>query len=357
MPDIQIEKTNQLKPLPDFSQVGFGKYFTDYMFCSDYKKGQWQNHRIVPYAPIALDPAASVLHYGQALFEGMKAFYQKDGQIALFRPKYNWERMVHGADRLCMKAPPWEVMEAGLKELVKLEKRWIPRQRGMSLYIRPTLIATEAFLGVKPSEEYLFFIILSPAANYYKEGLSPLSIWIEEDHVRAAPGGLGSTKAAANYASSLFAAKKARDQGHAQVLWLDVTKKYIEEVGTMNVFFRLKENGVDKVITPALDGTILAGNTRSCVIDLLKANRVPCDERKVSLQELMDHQSKGTLLEVFGTGTAALISSVGQLVMREKTLKIQDGKIGSLSQSLYDQLTSIQHGESSDQFNWLEKIT
>jgi branched-chain amino acid aminotransferase len=351
--NISIQKSDQPHPKPDFANLSFGKYFSDHMFLARYNsKDQWHSAEIIPRQNLQLDPASSVLHYGQAMFEGMKAFKHSSGQIALFRPEYNWSRMSDGAERLCMQAPPKELFIEGIKALVKLDQDWIPTQKGSSLYIRPTLIGTEGFLGVRPSNEYLFFVILSPAGNYYSEGLSPLKIWVETEYLRAAPGGLGQTKAAANYAGSLKAAQIAKKSGYSQVLWLDVEKKYVEEVGTMNVFFVFE----NEIVTPLLDGTILSGGVRNSIIQLLRHQGKNVVERKVSIEELLTKHKQGHLKEIFGTGTAAIISPVGELSSKEWNLVINNNQTGPIAKNLYEDLTAIQSGQSKDTFGWLDLI-
>ena len=339
-----------MKPKPEASGLGFGRFFTDHMFVAQYseKKG-WYDPKVIPYQPIPLDPGASVLHYGQALFEGMKAFRLQNGKFAMFRPAFNWERMARGAERLCMQVPPKEVFLEGVRELVKIDQDWIPHQKGCSLYIRPTLIGTEAFLGVRPAEEYLFFVILSPVSSYYVEGTKPIKIWVEEEYIRAAPGGLGATKAAANYATSLKAAQEAKKNSYAQVLWLDVNREHVEEVGTMNVFFVFE----NEIVTPALDGTILGGGTRDSVIQLLKSWGQPVIERKVKLQEVRDAHAKGKLREIFGTGTAAVISPVGELAAKNWKMTVNGNETGPLATQLYDELSGIQDGSRPDPFGWM----
>ncbi len=350
---ISLVKSSQLKAKPDVNTLGFGKYFTDHMFTAQFsaEKG-WHAASVSPYKGFEIDPGASVLHYGQALFEGMKAFRQENGKIVLFRPEFNWQRMVTGADRLCMEAPPKELFLNGIKELVRIDESWIPNQPG-SLYIRPTLIGTEAFLGVRPSNEILFFVILSPVSSYYAEGSAPIRIWVETKYLRAAPGGLGSTKAAANYAVSLKAAQEAKKKGYSQVLWLDHTRENIEEVGTMNVFFVFD----NEIVTPSLDGTILGGGVRDSVIQLLKSWNLPIKERKLKLSEVLTASKNGTLKEAFGTGTAAVISPIGELGSDSWKIELaKDGKQGELSQKIYDELTGVQYGHRADKLGWLQPL-
>lgn len=350
---IKIEKSHQLKVKPPVNDLGFGKYFSDHMFQATFTTGKgWHSAKVSPYQALQIDPGASALHYGQALFEGMKAFRQANGDCVLFRPEFNWKRLADGAERLCMVAPPKELMLDGIRELVKIERDWIPDARGASLYLRPTLIGTESFLGVRPADEYLFFVICSPVASYYAEGTSPVKIWVEDTYIRAAPGGLGATKAGANYAASLKAAHLAKQKGYAQVLWQDVGHQYIEEVGTMNVFFVFE----NEVVTPKLDGSILPGGVRDSVLTLLEKFKVPVSERKLSMKEVRSAFEGGTLKEVFGTGTAAVISPVGELSSPAYKMVINEGKTGPLAQKLYDAITGIQYGDQPDTMGWTEKF-
>lgn len=352
---IEIKKTLTTMPkaLPPSDKLGFGNYFTDHMFVAKYAEGKgWYDAQILPYGPIPLDPGASVFHYGQALFEGMKAFRQNDGHIVLFRPEFNHERMADGAERMCLETPPLELFMQGLKELVKVDERWIPQGPNTALYIRPTLIGTESFLGVRPSHETMFFIILSPVGSYYSEGTKPVKIWTEEKYLRAAPGGLGAVKAGANYAASLKGALEAKQRGYAQVLWLDVEHQGIEEVGTMNVFFVFK----NEIVTPALNGSILPGGTRAAIIELLKSKKLPISERRLTITEVVERLSKGELLEAFGTGTAAVISPIGALHYQGKDWEINQGQTGSLSTELYNEISAIQRGEQADIFGWIKRL-
>lgn len=353
MTSLSVSKASVFKNKPAISDLGFGKYFTDHMYQVNYSEGKgWHSPRITPYEPLMIEPGASVLHYGQALFEGMKSFKQTNGDCILFRPEFNAKRLQAGADRLCMQAPPTDLMLTGIRELVKIDRDWIPNSKGASLYIRPTLIGTESFLGVRPSNEYLFFAICSPVASYYAEGADPIKIWVEDTYVRAARGGLGATKAGANYAASLKAALEAKKKGYAQVLWQDVTHKYIEEVGTMNVFFVFE----NEIVTPALSGSILAGGVRDCVITLLKHYGLKITERELSMNEVTEAYKNGKLKEVFGTGTAAVISPVGELASPQFTMTINGGQRGPIATKLYDEITGIQYGDKPDLFNWVQKI-
>lgn len=358
--NIETILSSHRRPKPPVKDLGFGKYFSDHMFTLRYKKERgWFDAKVRPYEPLSLDPAASVLHYGQALFEGMKAFRQTNGRVVLFRPDYNWQRISTGAERLCMQAPPKELMMNGLRQLVRVDEDWVPKERGTALYLRPTLISTEAFLGVRPAEEYLFFIILSPVASYYSEGSSAVKIWIEDQDLRAAPGGLGATKAAANYAASLRAAVQAKKKGFSQVLWLDHLRKNIEEVGTMNVFFIFdshSDGGAVEVATPKLNGSILAGGTRDCAITLLKEAGHKVVEREISLEEVRTGLQNGKLKEAFGTGTAAVVTPIGELAGRDFSIKIGDGGWGAISKNLFQRLSAIQYGEAPDRHGWISEI-
>jgi len=349
---VPIQPSPPAKPRPRDDQLGFGQYFTDHMFVAHYQEGKgWDQGQIMPYGPFALDPASSVLHYGQALFEGIKAFSQKDGGIAIFRPHFNAERLRLGAQRLCLPPVPDATFVDGVKALVKKDANWMPKSRGTSLYIRPTLIGTEAFLGVRPSAEAMFFVILSPVGPYYNAGNDSISIWIEKEDLRAAPGGLGHTKAGANYAASIRAAQRAKSRGCSQVLWTDSTHNFVEEVGTMNLFFRIN----DKVLTPALNGSILGGGTRACCIEILKEGGVLVEERAISLLEIREAWSKGELLEVFGTGTAAVISPVDTLVNETEVWTLPKG-FGTTARFLFDEITGMQYGDKADRFQWLVNV-
>ncbi len=348
--NIKITKTTTPKQKPDFSNLGFGQYFSDHMFVMEYsvEKG-WHDPQIMPYSNLSLDPACMVFHYGQELFEGMKAYRADDGRILLFRPDMNAKRSNSSCRRLAIPEIPVEDYVEAVDALVKVDNDWVPSLPGTSLYIRPFIIATQANLGVHASFSYKFIIILSPVGAYYKEGLNPVRIFVETEYVRAARGGIGFTKAGGNYAASIIAQAKASENGYAQVLWLDANeRKYIEEVGTMNVMFKIG----GEVITPALGGSILPGITRDSIIALLKSMNVPISERQISIDEVIKAHEDGTLEEVFGTGTAAVISPVGELSAYGKQLIINGGKIGELSQKLYDTLTGIQWGSLPDDFGW-----
>lgn len=352
--EIKVERTNSPKARPDQNSLGFGDYFTDHMFIMDYTEGKgWHDPRIVPYASLSLDPATMVLHYGQAIFEGLKAYKTKDGRILLFRPHKNMERANISNSRLCI--PPLDVDFAveAIKAVVREDQDWIPEAEGTSLYIRPFIISTDPYLGVRPSYTYKFIIILSPVGAYYPEGIDPVKIYVESNYVRAVKGGMGYTKTPGNYAASLIAQVEAKNRGYTQVLWLDgVEKKYIEEVGTMNVFFKID----GEIVTPAVEGSILAGITRDSTIELLKSWGVPTTERQISIQELYDANAGGKLEEAFGTGTAAVISPIGELNWDGNVISINDGKIGEYAARIYDTMTGMQYGKLEDKFGWIEEV-
>ncbi len=355
MLNITITKSNNLKAKPDETKLGFGKIFTDHMFVMDYSTELgWYDPRIVPYAPIALDPSAMVFHYAQELFEGLKAYRTAEGEIQLFRPQKNIERMNNTCDRLCVpRLDPDEVLQA-IKAVVDVDRDWVPHGIGTSLYIRPFIIATDSMLGVHPSHTYKFIIILSPVGSYYAAGINPVKTCIEREYVRCVKGGTGIAKAGGNYAASLIGQKKAEENGYAQVLWLDgIHRKYIDEVGAMNVFFVI--DGV--VITPDLtDGNILPGVTRASCIELLKKWGIPVEERKLSIDEVEEAYKNGKLDEAFGTGTAAVISPIGELYDEGYKMIINNNEIGQIAQRLYNELTGIQWGKVEDEMNWIVKV-
>jgi branched-chain amino acid aminotransferase len=354
MSAISVQLTRDPRPRPADAALGFGKYFTDHMFVMDWVAGRgWHEPRVVPYGPLSLDPAAAVLHYGQAMFEGLKAFRGRDGKVRLFRIDHHCRRMQAGAPRLCLPPVEAELMRAAVLELVRADRDWVPSSPGTALYIRPTLIASEPFLGVRPAERCTFFIINSPVGAYYAEGMKPVKIWVERSYVRAAPGGLGAVKAGANYAASLLAAETARRAGFAQVLWLDASEhRWLEEVGTMNLFLKIR----GELVTPPLGGTILAGVTRDCVIALARGWGLPVSERRISMDEVIAAHRAGDLEEVFGSGTAAVISPVGELASGDERIVVNDGAIGPTAQRLYDEITGIQAGTRPDPHGWLLEL-
>ena len=349
--EIQFTQADQLKDHPDDSALGFGTIFTDYMFNMDYtqEKG-WHAPRIEPYSPISMDPSTMVLHYGQAVFEGLKAYRTESGNIQLFRPLDNLKRMNSSNARLCI--PPVDenfVLDA-LIQLLKIEKDWVPAESGTSLYIRPTIIAMDPYLGLRSSHTYRFFIILSPVGAYYPEGFDPVKIWVTTDYVRAVRGGVGEAKTAGNYAASLYATELANKDGYTQVMWLDgVDLKYVEEVGSMNIFFMID----DEIITPQLTGSILSGITRDSVIQLAESWGKKVVERKIGIDEIYNAHESGALQEVFGSGTAAVISPVGNIKYAGKEITIGDGGVGPFSAKLFSELMDIQYGKAEDPFGWV----
>ena len=355
MLNIRIEKTTNPKEMPgNDNPLTFGTIFTDHMFVMNYETGKgWYDARVVPYQPLQLDPSAMVFHYGQEMFEGLKAYKAEDGRTLLFRPDKNIERANNTNRRICIpEINPEDFLDA-IKTVVKIDDAWIPERPGTSLYIRPFIISTDAHLGVRPSDTYLFMIILSPVGAYYPEGLDPVKIWIEDEYVRAVKGGIGEAKTGGNYVASLAAQMKAHDEGYSQVLWLDgVERKYIEEVGAMNIFFKI--NGV--VVTPALNGSILPGVTRNSCLELCRAWGMQVEERKVSVDELVKAAEDGSLEECWGTGTAAVISPVGHLRYGERVMQIKEGGIGELSQKLYDTVTGIQEGKIEGPKGWVIEV-
>ena len=355
MQEITIERTQHPKQKPtDQTRLGFGNYYTDHMFLMNYDEGKgWHDPRIVPYGPLELDPAAMCLHYGQEVFEGLKAYRTEDGRILLFRPDRNMARLNSSNERLCIPAIDEAFAVEAIKKLVSVDQDWIPTAEGTSLYIRPFIFATEAQVGVHPAQELLFAIILSPVGAYYPEGLNPVKIYVEDKYVRAVRGGMGYTKTGGNYAASLKAQDEAEKVGYTQVLWLDgVERKYIEEVGTMNVFFVID----DEIVTPELQGSILPGVTRMSCIELLKKQGYKVSERRLSIEEVAEAADAGKLKEAFGSGTAAVISPIGELKWDEKVMTINNGEIGTISQHLYDTLTGIQWGKLPDPYGWTVEV-
>lgn len=351
--EIRIVKNSAPKQKPDQSNLGFGNYFTDHMFIMDYSIEEgWHDPRIVPYGPLTLEPSAMVFHYAQETFEGLKAYSCEDG-IQLFRVKDNLKRLNQSNDRMCIPTLDEDQMFQGIKELIHMDEDWIPTQPCTSLYVRPFVIATDPFLGVRPAATYKFIVILSPVGAYYKEGMNPTRIYVEEHYVRAVPGGTGFAKTGGNYAASLKAQVEANKKGYSQVLWLDGKEhKYIEEVGTSNAFFKI--NG--KIHTAPLEGSILSGITRNSAITLLKDWGYEVVEEKMTIQQLAEYHKSGQLEEAFATGTAAVISPIGVLGWNGEDMVINENEIGDVSQRLYDTITAIQYGEEEDRFGWVVKI-
>ncbi len=352
--DIRIEKIETPKQKPDESSLGFGQYFTDHMFVMDYTREKgWHDARIVPFGNLSLHPACTVFHYGAEIFEGMKAYRTADGSIQLFRPEQNFARMNSSAERMRLPLIDEEFALKALTELIKIDADWVPHAPGTSLYIRPFLFGADPKLGVHSIDRSVFIIILSPVGSYYKEGINPVKIMIETEDVRAVRGGTGYTKCGGNYGASNRAGEKAEQAGYSQVLWLDgVERKYIEEVGAMNVMFKIG----DEIVTPALTGSILPGITRNSILQILRDEGAKVSERLLSIDELIEALENGTLSEGWGCGTAAVVSPIGQLYYNGKTYTINNGKIGATTQKLYDTLTGIQWGKIADTRNWVYPI-
>ena len=352
--EIKVTRAAQLKEKPESSKLVFGKCMTDHMLIIDYDEGQgWHDARIVPYGPLMIDPAAKVLHYAEEIFEGLKAYRTADGSIQLFRIMDNVRRLNASADRLCMPQIPEDMAREAIVELVKMEQDWVPHEKDTSLYIRPFMIGLDAALGVHSSHHVQFIVVVCPVGAYYPEGLNPVKIYIEDQDVRAVKGGTGMAKTGGNYAASLRAGNRAEQKGYTQVLWLDgVHRKYIEEVGAMNVMFKV--NG--KILTPDLNGSVLDGITRRSCIQLLKDWGYEVEERRISAEELFEAAKNGTLEEAWGTGTAAVVSPIGELAEGDEKCIINNNQIGEVTQKLYDQLTGIQWGRVADPHNWITKI-
>ena len=350
---INLTKSPKQKP-QDENQLGFGTIFTDHMFVMDYEVGKgWHNASILPYGPFSMEPSTMVLHYGQAIFEGMKAYRTVDGKVKIFRPRDYLARMNRSADGLCIPHIDTEFVFKALKKLISIDKDWIPSKEGTSLYIRPFIIAMDPYVGVRPSHTYKFFIILSPVGAYYPEGFKPVKIWVETNYVRAVKGGLGFAKTPANYAASLKAAEEAKANGYTQVLWLDgIEKKYIEEVGTMNIVFKID----NKIITPPLEGSILGGMTRDSVIRVARDWGMEVREQQLTIDQVYEAHANGTLQEIFGTGTAAVVSPVSSLNWAGKVITINNGDAGETALKLYDDIAGIQYGKLPDKFNWMEEV-
>jgi len=352
--ELTVTRAKTLKPKPEDAGLGFGTLFTDHMFNMDYSPDKgWHNPRIEPYGHISMDPATMFLHYGQGVFEGLKAYRTAAGNIQLFRPRENIARMNRSCSRLCMPALDEDHALETLKQLIALEKDWVPRAPETSLYIRPTMIAMDPFLGVRASHTYRYFIILSPVGAYYPEGFNPIKILVTKEYVRAVRGGIGEAKTPANYAASLLAGQKAHEEGYTQVLWLDgVAQKYVEEVGSMNIFFVID----GEIVAPALNGSILPGVTRKSVIELARKWGDRVVERQIAIDEILAAHDAGRLQEVFGAGTAAVISPVGEIKYGERTITIADGKVGPLARKYYKAITDIQYGNSEDTMGWIERV-
>jgi len=351
---IRVTKASARKSKPKDAELGFGQIFTDHMFLADFQEEKgWYDPRVEPYGPLSMDPAAAVLHYAQAVFDGLKAFRGVDGKIRLFRPQKHVERMNNSAKRMCI--PPLDPGLAlqSIVTLVGVERDWVPETIGTSLYIRPTIIASEPFLGVRPAKTYIYFVILSPVGAYYPEGMAPVKILVVDEYVRAVEGGVGAAKTPGNYGASLYASEEAKHAGYTQVLWLDgVHRKYLDEVGTMNIMVKIG----DEVITPPLAGTILPGVTRDSALVLMRRWGLRVSERQISVDEVINAHQRGALEEAWGTGTAAVISPIGELAYKGERMVINDGKIGTLTRRLYDAIAGIQYGQAPDPDGWTVEV-
>lgn len=352
--ELTIERATELQTKPNWSDLTFGTTFTDHMFVMDYEVGKgWYDARIIPYQDLPLSPAAVVLHYGQTVFEGLKAYKDDAEEIFLFRPDENMKRMNDSCERLCMPTFDGQFVIEAMKQLIEIEQDWVPEVDGMALYIRPVMYATEAHLGVSPSKNYRFIVLLSPVGSYYAEGMNPVKIAVESQFVRAVKGGTGAAKTAGNYAAALKAQEVAEKEGYSQVLWLDGREqKYIEEVGAMNVFFKID----GKIVTPELNGSILPGITRKSVLQLLRHWEMDVEERRLSIDELLEAAKNGTLEEAFGTGTAAVISPIGELFYKGEKTVINNNEIGPVAKKIYDTITGIQSGDVEDPFGWRVQV-
>ena len=353
--EIKIKKAIHKAEKPaDESKLGFGKVFTDHMFQVEWSANRgWHDAEIVPFGYLSIHPASTALHYGAEIFEGLKAYRYADGSIHLFRPEENFARMNRSAARMGLPQFPVEDAMEALLALLKLDADWVPHNEGTSLYIRPFMIGDDQFLGVHGVSHAVFYIILSPSGSYYAEGINPVKIMIEDEDVRAVRGGTGEAKCGGNYGASTRAGIRAEEKGYSQVLWLDgVERRYIEEVGAMNIMFKI--NG--KVVTPMLNGSILPGITRKSILELLRAEGRDPEERRISVDELIEAAENGTLEEAWGCGTAAVVSPVGWLSYKDKVYEIGGGKIGPVTQELYNKLTGIQWGKIEDRFGWIKNV-
>ena len=346
---IRVTRATTKKPRPKDHELGFGTVFTDHMFVADFQEEKgWYDPRVEPYGPLSLDPACAVLHYAQAIFDGLKAFRGTDGKVRLFRPQKHIERLNNSARRMCIPPLDPEFALRSLVTLVGLEQAWVPSSVGTALYVRPVIIASEPFLGVRPAKSYIYYVILSPVGAYYAEGMNPVKIRVEDKHIRAIPG-VGAAKTGGNYAASLYAAEEAHKAGFTQVLWLDaVHRKYVDEVGTMNIMFRIG----DEVLTPPLAGTILPGVTRDSALTLMREWGLPVSERQIEIDEVVAAARAGRLREAWGTGTAAVISPVGELSYKDERLVVNGGKIGEVTQRLYNAIVDIQYARAADTHGW-----
>lgn len=350
---ILLCKDEQKKPIPADSDLVFGKIFTNHMFFMHYKDSKWNNPRIIPYQPFEMDPACAVLHYSQEIFEGMKAFRHPDGSIFLFRPHENAERMNLSAERMSMPKINKDLFVKAITELVRVDKEWVPKSPGTSLYIRPTMIASETFLGLRPSNEYYFYVILSPVGPFFKDGFKPTKAYVAKEHVRATPGGTGEAKTGGNYAATLYESQQAKEQGYPMVIWLDSSeRKYVEEGSGMNIMFVID----GEVYTPPLDGTILRGITRKSVLEIAQNFGYKTHEEQLDINVIGEQIKSGNCTEAFYVGTAASITPIGEFFYKNEEYLINGGEVGPITRKLYDELVGIQTGKTKDPYNWTYKV-
>jgi len=352
--DLNITRAEPSRlPDVDFDDLGFGAWYSDHMFSMLHQDGRWQRPEILPFGPVPVHPANAALHYGQAVFEGLKAYRGGDGRVRVFRPDKNAERLDASCDRLCVPRVPRELFVDAIDALVGLDHEWIPSRRGEALYVRPIVFSDEGHLEVRPSRRFRFLIMTSPVRAYFATGMKPVSLKAEQTYTRSAPGGVGYAKTAGNYGASLYPGKLGQDQGYQQVLWLDgIEHRYVEEVGAMNIFFRF----ADRVVTPDLHGTILPGVTRDSVITLLEEAGHAVEQRRIAIDEVIEGARSGALREVFAAGTAAIIAPVGTIAYQGRDTAIANGEAGDLTRWLYEQITGIQHGEVEDRFGWCRVV-
>lgn len=352
--DIKVEAVNESRIHEvDFENLQFGRLFSDHMFEQEFVNGQWQEPIIKPFGSFEITPAMNVLHYGQAVFEGMKAFYVDEKTVNIFRPMDHHKRFNTSCRRICIPETDYKTFISALETLIQLDHKWIPKKSGTSLYLRPFIFASDDLLAARSSDKFSYHIITSPVGAYYPEGFDPVSLTTSEKHVRAVVGGVGNVKTAGNYAASFLPAKKARDKGYTQVLWLDAKKqKYIEEVGTMNIHFLIG----DTLITPALNGSILPGITRRSIIALAEEWGLKIEERRIALEEVFDAYADGSLKEVFGSGTAAVVSPVGLIEHNGRTIELDREKPGEFAKKCFDEITDIQYGKTEDRYGWVHQV-
>ena len=355
LPDLSVTPVSRSRLADvDFDNLGFGNVFSDHMFSMKYEEGRWQQPEVLPYGPVPVDPGNATLHYGQAVFEGLKAFMGDDGTVRIFRPDMNYERLRNSCERLCIPVPDEDHFYGAMESLIQLDHGWIPRERGQSLYIRPLIFSNESHLEVRPSQAFRFLVMTAPVRTYFDENTAAIDLKVEEEYTRSAPGGMGAAKTSGNYSVSLLPGEQGRKQGFAQVLWLDgLEHRYVEEVGAMNIFFRID----GKVVTPSLVGTILPGVTRDSVIKLMEDAGDPVEERRIEIDEVVTAIRTGSMQECFGAGTAVIIAPVGGISYRGEHLTINNSEAGEVTRRLYDQVTGIQLGELPDRHGWNRLVT